>query len=74
LARKVGKSVFAIVGRASKDREVRELFDGVYALAERGVSEQESIARAAELLGERARELAKLLKQTFNAQRPTSTV
>jgi glycerate 2-kinase len=61
LARKFGKSVFAIVGRASKDRVVRELFDGVYALAERGISEQESIKRAAKLLRERARELAKKL-------------
>jgi glycerate kinase len=61
LARKLGKSVFAIVGRASKDREVRELFDGVYALAERGVSEQESVARAAKLLRERAKGLAKKL-------------
>jgi glycerate 2-kinase len=61
LTRKFGKSVFAIVGRASKDREVRELFDGVYALAERGVSEQESVARAAKLLRERAKGLAKKL-------------
>jgi glycerate kinase len=61
LARKLGKSVFAIVGRASKDREVLELFDGVYALAERGVSEQESIRRTAKLLRDRARELAKKL-------------
>ena len=28
LARKLGKPVFAIVGRASDDREVREIFDG----------------------------------------------
>ena len=61
LVRKFGKRVYAIVGRASEDRKVRELFDGVYALAERGISEQESIARTGELLGERARELAKKL-------------
>jgi glycerate kinase len=67
LARKFGKRVYAIIGRASEDRKVRALFDGVYALAERGISEQESIARAGELLGERARELAKLLKKTSNA-------
>ena len=54
LARKLGKRVFAIVGRASDDRDVRELFDGVYEL--RG-----SIAQAPELLRERARELAKIL-------------
>jgi glycerate kinase len=51
LARELGKRVFAIVGRASEDREARELFDGVYEL--RG-----SIAQARELLRERARELA----------------
>jgi len=51
LARKLGKRVFAIVGRASEDREARELFDGVYELGG-------SIAQARELLRERARELA----------------
>jgi glycerate 2-kinase len=61
MARKFGKRVYAIVGRTSEDREVHELFDGVYTLTERGVSEQESIRRAAELLRERARELAKKL-------------
>jgi glycerate 2-kinase len=58
LARKLGKRVFAIVGRASEDRQVRELFDEVYVLAQPGMSEKENIARAAELLRERARELA----------------
>ena len=51
LARKLGKRVFAIVGRANEDREARELFDGVYELGG-------SIAQARELLWERARELA----------------
>lgn len=51
LARKLGKRVFAIVGRASEDRQARELFDGVYELGG-------SIAQARELLRERARELA----------------
>ena len=54
LARKLGKRVFAIVGRASQDRDVRELFDGVYELGG-------SIAQAPELLREKARELAKIL-------------
>jgi glycerate kinase len=58
LARKLGKRIFAIVGRASEDRQVRELFDEVYVLAQPGMSEKENIARAAELLRERARELA----------------
>ena len=61
LARKLGKPVFAIVGRASKDREVRELFDNVYELAQRGMSQKEQMARAAEFLQEEARELAKTL-------------
>jgi glycerate kinase len=61
LARKFGKRVFAIAGRASEDRQVRELFDEVYVLAQPGMSEKENIARAAELLRERARELAESL-------------
>jgi len=51
LARKLGKRVFAIVGRRNEDREARELFDGVSELGG-------SIAQARELLRERARELA----------------
>jgi glycerate kinase len=61
LARKLGKRIFAIVGRASEDRQVRELFDEVYVLAQPGMSEKENIARAAALLRERARELAESL-------------
>ncbi len=61
LARKLGKRVFAIVGRASEDRQVRELFDEVYVLAQPGMSEKENIARAGELLQKRARELAESL-------------
>jgi len=72
MARRLGKRVVAIAGRTSEDREVREVFDGVYTLAERGVSEQESIKHAAELLRERAQELAKDLEKTSNFQRPAS--
>jgi glycerate kinase len=54
LARSLGKRVFAIVGRASEDRQVRDIFDGVYEL--RG-----DIAEASRLLRERARELAREL-------------
>ena len=61
LARKLGKPVFAIVGRASEDREVREIFDGIYQNARPGMSEQENMKRAAELLCESARELAETL-------------
>ena len=61
LARKLGKRVFAIVGRASEDRQVREIFDGVYENAQPGMSEKENMACAAELLRENARKLAKIL-------------
>ncbi len=61
LARQLGKRVFAIVGRASGDRQVREIFDGVYELSQPGLSEQENMARAAELLREKARALAQSL-------------
>ena len=52
LARKLGKRVFAIVGRATQDRDVREIFDGVYELGG-------ALAEAKRLLQEKARELAK---------------
>ncbi len=58
LARKLGKPVFAIVGRASEDPELREIFDGVYQNVRPGMSQQENMKRAAELLRENARELA----------------
>jgi glycerate kinase len=61
LARKLGKRVFAIAGRREENRQVRELFDEVYELAEPEMSEKENIKRAAELLRERAQELAKAL-------------
>jgi glycerate kinase len=59
LARKLGKRVFAVVGRASEDRQAREIFDEVYVLARPGISEKEQMARTAELLRERGRELAR---------------
>jgi len=61
LARKFGKPVFAIVGRSSKDREVREMFDGVYENSRPGMSQEENMRRAAELLRENARTLANQL-------------
>jgi glycerate 2-kinase len=61
LARKLHKPVFAIVGRASADEEVGELFDGIYENARPGMSQQENMKRAAELLRENARELADTL-------------
>jgi glycerate kinase len=59
LARKFGKPVFAIVGRATVDQDVREMFDGVYENARPGMSEQENMKHAAGLLRENGRELAK---------------
>jgi len=58
LARKLHKPVFAIVGRATNDRELRALFDGIYENARPGMSEQENMKRAAEFLCQNARELA----------------
>ena len=53
-ARRLGKRVFAIVGRASEDRQAREIFERVYELGG-------SIPEARELLRQRARELAEAL-------------
>jgi glycerate kinase len=56
LARKFGKRVFAVVGLAQADQQVREIFEGVYELGG-------GIPQARELLRERARELANTLKR-----------
>ena len=61
MARKLGKKVFAMVGRASGNGDVRGIFDGVYQNTRAGMSEKENMERAAELLRENARELAKEL-------------
>jgi len=50
-----------MVGRATEDREVRELFDGVYQNARAGMSQEENMNKATDLLRENARELAKKL-------------
>src|SRR5437762_547691 len=47
VARKVGKRVFAIVGRATRDREVDDLFDGICQNARPEMNEKEQMARAA---------------------------
>jgi glycerate 2-kinase len=61
LARKLHKPVFAIVGRATQARELSELFDGIYENVRPGMSQQENMKRAAELLRENARELAQTI-------------
>src|SRR5207245_2079482 len=50
LARRIGKRVFAMVGRASDDPEPRRLFDGVYQNARAGMTTEENMRRAAEIL------------------------
>ena len=61
LARKLGKRVFAIVGRTIDSREVRGIFDAVYENARPGMSQEENVKGAAELLRENARDLARNL-------------
>ena len=61
LARKLGKRVFAIAGRTDANRQVHELFHEVHELARPGMSEKEQMKRAAELLREKAHELARSL-------------
>lgn len=56
LARKFGKPVFAVVGRAEPNSNARDLFEGVYQLGG-------PIADAKTLLRERARELGTMLKK-----------
>jgi glycerate kinase len=60
-ARKLGKRVYAIVGRATDEAEPRKLFDGVYQNARPGMSDEQNMKRAAEFLRENARELANSL-------------
>src|SRR5437667_2936881 len=64
LARKLGKRVFAIVGRATEDAATRELFDRVFALAQPPITREEAMARTATLLRERARELGGTLRRS----------
>jgi len=61
LARKLGKRIFAMVGRATNDPEVRKVFDSVYENTRSGMSQEQNMKRAAELLRENARQLAKEL-------------
>jgi len=61
LAREAGKRVFAIAGSASDALAVRALFDEVLVLARPPITPEQSIARAPELLRERARELAGMM-------------
>ena len=60
-ARTLGKRVFAIVGSDSGSESVHSLFDAVIALDRVGIGADESKRRAAELLRDRARELAGMM-------------
>jgi glycerate kinase len=60
-AHKLGKRVYAIVGRATDEAEPRKLFDGVYQNARPGMGDEENMKRAGEFLRENARELANSL-------------
>jgi len=64
LAHKLGKRVYAFVGRDAGDPEVHQLFDGVYHNARSGMSTEENMKRAVELLQDNARQLAKDLNKT----------
>jgi len=61
MAREAGKRVFAIAGSATDTPAVRALFDHVLVLARPPITPEQSIARTAELLQERARELARMM-------------
>ncbi|MEY2559758.1 MAG: glycerate 2-kinase [Verrucomicrobiota bacterium] len=61
IARKQGKRVFAIAGVATGDPTVLDVFDGVFPLVTPSSSREEAMARTAELLRDRARELAAIL-------------
>jgi glycerate kinase len=67
LAHKLGKRVFALVGRATEDPDVRDLFDVVYQNARSAMSTEENMKRAAELLQDNARQLARDLKKTIKS-------
>jgi glycerate kinase len=64
LARRHRKRLFAFVGRATDDPQVHALFDGVYTNTRAGMSDEENMRRAGELLQDNARQLAEELKKT----------
>jgi glycerate kinase len=61
LARESGKRVFAIAGSSSEAPALRDQFEAIVILARPPITPEESVARAAELLQERARELARMM-------------
>jgi glycerate kinase len=61
LARGMRKRVYAIVGRATENPAVLQVFDGVYALVTPAITGEEAMSRTNDLLRERARELGRAL-------------
>jgi glycerate kinase len=61
LSRVAGKRVFAIAGSGGEAPAVRALFDGVLVLKRGSITTEEAVARAGELLQERAGELARMM-------------
>lgn len=61
LARVMRKRVYAIVGCATENPAVLQVFDGVYALASPAITGEEAMSRTKELLRERGRELGRTL-------------
>jgi glycerate 2-kinase len=61
LARESGKRAFAIAGSSAEAPALREQFEAILVLARPPITPAESVARAAELLQERARELARMM-------------
>jgi glycerate 2-kinase len=61
IARQLGKPVFAIVGSSNEVATGPALFDTILVLARGEITPERSVARAASLLQERARELARMM-------------
>ena len=68
LARKLGKRVYAIVGSATGNPAVLQIFDEVYALVTLPIAREEAMSRTQALLRERAGELGKALSRDIIRQ------
>ena len=62
LANKFGKPVYAIVGRATAERGVREMFREIFELMTPSLNEKECMAQAPQLLRQAARKLGAKLR------------
>jgi glycerate kinase len=57
MARRLGKPVYAIAGRADGNEQLHAMFNGIYVVKRGEMSQQDAVTHAGELLRERAREL-----------------